>query len=603
MIFDEFPCDAAEGVMLAHTLKLGGKTLKKGRTLAGPELAALRRAGIDRVLGARLDPDDVREDEAAGVIAALLERPDVNVVTRAPYTGRCNLHASVAGVFDVDAERLDRLNLLDEAVTIATLPRHTPVRAGQVVATVKIIPFAVPARLVDAFRALAPAEPVMRVAALKPHRVALVMSDRPGMKESVFAGTIDATRRRVETLGSRLSLVLRCRHERGAIESMLRQALAAGCDLVLVCGATVAKDRNDIAPSAVSALGGEITHFGMPVEPGNMLVLARVGGVPVVILPGCGRSARSNGLDHVLRRVLAGLPPSREDIMRMGVGGLIRHAVDRENDEEGPDPEAIGAGAASAAPGPGAAGVFRGSPPGSIAGQLRAARRDADDPEADEAREDGPPAGRRPRVASLVLAAGRSSRMGADNKLLMQVGGVPMVLRAVNAARASLAASVTVVVGHQADAVENVLAGSGAVVVRNPDYAQGMAGSLRVGLAALPPDIDAVVVQLGDMPRISAAHLDRLIAAFDADQPAIVVPERGDRRGNPILWPRAFFDEMSTLSGDQGARALLERHRDRMRHVEIDDDAVFFDVDQAADLAEARSGERAAQSAQSAAAE
>lgn len=569
MIFDEFPCDAAEGVMLAHTLKLGGKMFKKGRVLAEPELAALRRAGIERVLGARLEPDDVRENEAAGVIAALLERADANVVARAPYTGRCNLHASVAGVFDVDAGGLDRLNLLDEAVTIATLPRHTPVRAGQVIATVKIIPFAVPARLVDAFRALAPAGPVLRVAALKPHRVALVMSDRPGMKESVFTGTIDATRRRVETLGSRLSLVLRGRHERGAIESMLRQALAAGCDLVLVCGATVAKDRNDIAPSAVSALGGEITHFGMPVEPGNMLVLARVGAVPVVIMPGCGRSARSNGLDHVLRRLLAGLPPSREDIMRMGVGGLIRHAAESDEAGEG------GAGD------DGNAGTSNRSAAADDAG---AAAGEVEQTTENDARADG-----RPRVAALVLAAGRSSRMGADNKLLMAVGGVPMVLRAVNAVRASHASSVTVVVGHEADAVEDVLADSGANLVRNPDYAQGMAASLRAGIAALPAGVDAVVVQLGDMPRITAAHVDRLIAVFDPGAPAIVVPRHDGRRGNPILWPREFFEEMSMLTGDQGARSLLERHRDRIRYVEFDDEAIFFDVDQPADLAAARS--------------
>lgn len=545
MIFGEFDTDAAAGVMLAHTLKIGGRTLKKGRTLVPADLAWLRDAGIATVLGARLAPGDVQEDAAAAQIAALLTGPDTNAETRRPYTGRCNLHASLRGIVQVDVERIDRLNLLDEAVAIGTLPQHAVARPGQVVATVKIIPFAVPPRLIEACREIASAGPLLRVAELKPHRVALIMSELPGMKESIFAGTVAATRHRLDALGSRLALVLRCAHERLALEAMVRQALASGCDLVLVCGATVAKDRNDIAPAAVTAAGGQIDHFGMPVEPGNMLVLAHVGSVPVVIMPGCGRSRRTNGLDWVLQRLLAGLAPTREDIMRLGVGGLIRSPLEAEDDaaEDAED----GDGEGSAAP----------RRPGA------------------------------PRVAALVLAAGRSSRMGAANKLLMKVGGVPMVLRAVNAARASCAESVTVVVGHEAEAIGTALAASGATIVDNPDHAQGMSSSLRHGLAALPDDIDAVIVLLGDMPRITAEHVDRLIAAFDPAAPSIVMPEKDGRRGNPILWPREFFVAMAGICGDQGARGLIERNAGRVKRIAIDDDAIFVDVDRPGDLAQA----------------
>ncbi|NMG17263.1 NTP transferase domain-containing protein [Aromatoleum bremense] len=546
MIFGEFDTDAAAGVMLAHTLKAGGRTLKKGRTLVDADLAWLREAGIDTVLGARLAPGDVAEDAAAAQIAALLTGPDTNAATRPPYTGRCNLHASLRGVVQVDIERIDRLNLLDEAVAIGTLPQHAVARPGQVVATVKIIPFAVPASLIEACREIASAGPLLRVAELKPHRVALIMSELPGMKESIFAGTVAATRHRLDALGSRLALVLRCAHERAALEAMVRQALASGCELVLVCGATVAKDRNDIAPAAVTAAGGRIDHFGMPVEPGNMLVLAHVGSVPVVIMPGCGRSRRTNGLDWVLQRLLAGLAPTREDIMRLGVGGLIRSPLEAE-DAAGEDAE-DGDSEGSAAP---------------------------------------PPRPGAPRVAALVLAAGQSSRMGAANKLLIEVGGVPMVLRAVNAARASRAASVTVVVGHEAEAVGTALATSGATLVDNPDHAQGMSSSLRHGIAALPDDIDAVIVLLGDMPRITAEHVDRVIAAFDPAAPSIVMPEKDGRRGNPILWPREFFAAMAGICGDQGARGLIEHNADRVKRIAIDDDAIFVDVDRPGDLAQA----------------
>ncbi len=529
MIFSEFRSEEAEGVLLAHTLNLGGKTLRKGKRLTPQDVALLGEAGLASVTGARLEGGDLDENAGAAAIAALLVGS--NTETRAPYTGRCNVHASTRGLVLVDPARIDALNLLDEAVAIGTLPQHALVRRGQVIATVKIIPFAVTRELVERCRAVAAAGPLLRVAELRACRAALIMSELPGMKENVFRGIVTATRNRLEGLGSRLALVLRCAHERSAIVAQLRQALAAGCDMVLVAGATVTKDRLDVVPAAIIAAGGEIEHFGMPVEPGNMLLLANVAGVPVVNLPGCARSRRTNGLDWALQRLLAGLPLTRAEIMRMGVGGLIRSPLEPEDEEEGEEE----------------------SLPAVIAGA--------------------------PNVAALVLAAGQSSRMGGANKLLAEVDGVPMALRAVNAALASRVASVTVVLGHEADKVDALLAGRRVNIVRNSDFAQGMSTSLRAGLAALPAEAEAAVVLLGDMPRITAAHVDQLIDAFDAQQPSIVVPQRNGRRGNPILWPREFFPRMQAVSGDQGARGLLEDNSQRIHSVEMDDDAIHADVD------------------------
>ena len=534
MIFGEFRCEEAEGVTLAHTLHLGEMTLKKGRVLGAADIVLLKQAGIERVTGARMGEGDLDENAGASAIAALLVGP--NTETRRPYTGRCNVHASVRGVLRVDTARIDALNALDEAIAVGTLPDYALARPGQVLATIKIIPFAVTRELVERCRAIAAGGPLLRLAPLAPRRAALILGELPGMKENVFRGTVTATRNRLEGLGSRLALVLRCRHEKSEYESKLREALAAGCDLILIAGATVTKDRLDTVPAAVVAVGGAIDHFGMPVEPGNMLLLAHVGEAPVLVLPGCARSRRSNGLDWVLQRLAAGLPLGRAEIMRMGVGGLIRSPLEPEDEEEG-DTESVPA----------------------------------------------VPAGT-PNVAALVLAAGQSSRMGGANKLLAEVDGVPMLLRAVNAALASKAASVTVVLGHEADKAEALLAGRRVNLVRNPDYAQGMSTSLHAGIGALPAEAEAAVVLLADMPRVSAVHVDRLIDAFEAKRPAIVVPQRDGRRGNPILWPREFFAPMQAVSGDKGARGLLEENRQRIRSVEMDDDAIHADVDTPADL-------------------
>ncbi|MBZ0145797.1 MAG: hypothetical protein K8F56_19720, partial [Rhodocyclaceae bacterium] len=146
MFFGEFRIAEAEGVTLAHTLNLGAKTLKKGRVLSAADIALLQAGGIAAVTGARMEAGDLGEDAGAAAIAALLVGP--NTETRKPYTGRCNVHAALRGVLCVDAARIDALNALDEAIAIGTLPDHALARPGQVLATVKIIPFAVSQELV-----------------------------------------------------------------------------------------------------------------------------------------------------------------------------------------------------------------------------------------------------------------------------------------------------------------------------------------------------------------------------------------------------------------------------------------------------------------------
>ncbi len=537
MIFGEFPSTECEGLLLAHSLRLPTGIFRKGRRLTSADCQLLAAAGHAMVYGARLAAGDLAEDAAAAAVAALLEGE--GILARKAYTGRCNLHATQRGLVSVAAELIDRINQVDESVTVATLQPLAAVRAGAVVATVKILPLAVGQAVIERCTEQAGRGRALALLPYRQKRVALIVTEQAGDPARNYATAVTSSRRRIEDLGSHLGLVQRCAHQRDAVAQALREALAAGCDLLMIAGATVPKDRADTIPAAILAAGGVILHFGMPVEPGNMLLLARIGESPVIILPGCARSRRSNGLDWVLQRMLAGLPIGAAEIMGMGVGGLIRSAPEAEEDPDAVEP---------------------------------AAQRIA--------------AGR--RVAALVLAAGSSRRMAGDNKLLQTVGGVPMVRRAVNAALASRCTPVVVVTGFAIDSVRDALTGLDLAFAHNTAHQTGMASSLRVGLQALPADVDAVVVVLGDMPGIDAGHLDRLVAAFDVRRGNIVVPMKDGRRGNPILWPREFFAEMLQVQGDIGARELLSRHAERIDSVAIDDDAIFADVDTPAALDEAK---------------
>jgi len=528
VIFGEFPVAEADGLLLAHSLRLPDGIFRKGRRLTSADSLALAAAGHATIHGARLAADDLDEDAAAAALAAALQ--GVGIVARRAYTGRCNLHATQRGLFAVDANFIDRINAIDEAVTVATLAPLSAVRAGAVVATVKIIPLGVAGTVIEKCIAAAGQGAALGLLPFAEKRAALIVTEQPGDPHKNYVTAVTSSRRRIEELGSHLGLVQRCAHRREDVAGALRESLAAGCDLLMISGATVPKDRADTIPSAIVAAGGEILHFGMPVEPGNMLLLARIGEVPVIILPGCARSRRTNGLDWVLQRLLAGLPMGSAEIKAMGVGGLIRSAPEAGEDADAVEP----------------------APPRVASGR---------------------------RVAALVLAAGSSRRMAGDNKLLQPVAGVPMVRRAANAALASRAIAVVAVTGFAADAVKAALFGLDIEFAHNPEHESGMASSLRAGLRALPADTDAVVVVLGDMPLVSAAHIDRLIAAFDPARGNIVVPMKDGRRGNPILWPRDLVAEMQQVQGDVGARGLLQLHADRIDTVPCEDDAIFADVD------------------------
>jgi molybdenum cofactor cytidylyltransferase len=508
MTFGEIAVAEATGAILAHSVKLAGRALRKGRILSVEDIAALSEAGLTTVIAARLAADELGEDAAAARLAEAVAGANVSVATA--FTGRANLIAETRGLCVVDRARLDKFNLVDEAVTLATLKSFALVEPKQMVATIKIVPFGIKRMLVERCAEIARADgDLLRVAPLIATDVALIQTRLPGLKESILDKTVEVTKSRLASLGSRLTRELRCAHTVDDLSAQIRDAATGRPRLILIAGASAIVDRRDVIPAAIGECGGTIEHFGMPVDPGNLILLGRLDGMPVLGLPGCARSPKENGFDWVLQRLLAGIAVTREDVMRMGAGGLLAEIPSR------PLPRSEAAGAA-------------------------------------------PDAGRRPRIAALILAAGQSRRMGEVNKLLIEIDGKPMVRRVTETVLASAASPVVAVLGHERDRVRAIFAGSTVRCVYNPDFAGGISTSLKRGLAALPDDIDGVLICLGDMPLLGATEIDRLISAFNPlEGRAIIVPTRLGKRGNPVLWARRFFPEMQDIAGDVGARHLI----------------------------------------------
>jgi molybdenum cofactor cytidylyltransferase len=533
MKFGGVPPDEALGATAVHSIRKGDLVLKKGTLIGEKEVAALKAADVAEIVVVRLEPGDVGEDQAAADIAAAVAGQGVRV-DRA-FTGRCNLFADTAGILVVDKAAVDRLNRVDEAVTFATLPEFKPVVEGEMIATVKIIPFAVAAAARDAALAqVATAKPVIRVAPYKVRKIGVVSTLLPGLAPKVVDKTMKIMAERIAPAGTSIVAERRVPHEEGILAKAIDEVLLAGAELVVVFGASAIADRRDVIPAALEAVGGAIEHFGMPVDPGNLLLIGQARGISVLGAPGCARSPKENGFDWVLMRLLAGLPVAREDVTGMGVGGLLMEIVTR------PQPRKI-----------------------------------------------APERGK--RIAAVVLAAGRSTRMGAVNKLIAEIGGKSLVRIAAEQALASQASPVIVVTGHQRDKVEAALAGLNVRFVHNPDYGEGLGTSLRTGIAAVPPDADGAVICLGDMPQVDAGLIDKLIGAFDPERGAlVVVPTIEGRRGNPVVWARRFFPDLMAITGDVGARHLIGSVPEAVAEVPVAGDAALADIDTPEGLSRAK---------------
>jgi molybdenum cofactor cytidylyltransferase len=312
VIFAELPLADAEGAILAHSLTLGGRRAPKGSIIDRALIADAAAHGHARLWAARMEADDVAEEAAATRIAAAMAGEGVE--GRAPVHGRVNLHATGAGI--LGAYAVDRANRASEAIGIATLPPATPVAAGDLVATVKVIPFALPAATLAAILESGPR--------------LVVHGFRQGLAARLFAtgeGPAKArdkaarvTRDRLARLGVAMAEAPPLPHRVDALAAALA---AADEPLLLVSGEAATADRADVVPAAIVAAGGEVLRVGMPVDPGNLLVLGTVGAATVIGLPGCAKSPKRNGLDLVLERWAAGLRVDADLIADMGVGGLL----------------------------------------------------------------------------------------------------------------------------------------------------------------------------------------------------------------------------------------------------------------------------------------
>jgi len=530
MEFGPVPTQDAAGAILAHAVRTKIGRISKGQRLDQRHLQEIADAGLSTITVARLAPDDLDENAAAAAIAASLASQSL----RAGHAGngRCNLYAREAGLVMVQADAVTTANLINEALTVATLTPGANVARDQLVATIKVITFGVARRDADAVaRAV---HGVVQVAPFEARTAALIQTRLPHTTETLLEKTARSTRTRLSRVNARLEAESIVDHTVTELAEALGK-IPKNVDLITIIGASAIADRRDVVPAAIQSVGGTVIHFGLPIDPGNLTLLGEIEGVAVVAMPGSARSPREQGSDWLLEQLAAGVPIDAKAIATLGVGGLLKEIRSR------PMP--------------------------------REALESTKAPD-------------RAIVDAILLAAGQSSRMGDRNKLLEPIDGVPMVRRIAEQALSARIRRLIVITGHQAAEIRETLADLDVSFVHNPLFETGMASSVVRGIQGIAepspqaPLAEAAVVLLGDMPGVSAAVINRLIENHDPDnERRIIAAAHEGKRGNPVLWDAAFFDDLLSLGGDKGARDVLAEHADSIIIVDVDTPGVLQDLD------------------------
>ena len=525
------PCALSDclDAILVYAVDLPDGRIAKGTCLTSDHLSRLRANGIDDIIVARLEDGDLGEDAAADMIAKAMMPANVRLSVAA--TGRVNIHATKRGLLRVDRLRLRDINMVDEGITLSTVQHNQLVEAGDLIATLKIIPYSVAETAVATVIGLGAGEPVISFHALRPRSFGLIQTRIPGMADKILKATEQTAKQRLNQLGCTLVDSRVVAHEAAAIDQAITASRANGPAVMLIAGGSAIAHRRDQVPMGVIAAGGRIDHFGLPVDPGNLLMLSHIDEMPVIGMPGCARSIKMNGFDWILHLLLADLRIDAAEIADMAAGGLLMEIVSRPL-------------------------------PRRMVGRRQISNA---------------------TIGGVILAAGQSRRMGAQNKLLAEIDGVPIIRRTAQAMLDGGLIDLVIATGHEHRLVAAALDDLPVTCIYNDEYQSGQASSVACGVRHHQNGSHAaVLIALGDMPLVRP----ELIAALLRDHSSlpdatdrITLPVFDGRRGNPVIWGRGFFDELVALTGDAGGRIIFAENKNAVNSLGWPDDSIHLDID------------------------
>tara|TARA_B100000686_G_C16802814_1_gene987378 strand:- start:1665 stop:3245 length:1581 start_codon:yes stop_codon:yes gene_type:complete len=516
MFFGNISLDKSEGNILAHTLNINNKRFSKGKIILKEDIKFLKNNGFKSIICAVPNKNDIHEDKIAKILGKLFVNN--SIVTEDPHTGRVNILANKSGLIIIDEKVINKFNATSDSITIATLNNYSKINKGDMIATIKIIPFYVSLLILKKI-SNSYLKKTITIHPFKQKNVGLILSHSEKENSKLNQISIKRINDRLNLLNSSLTKIITCKHDTYEISKNIKILKKQPIDLILILGASAIVDIKDKIPKAIQLAKGCIIRFGMPVDPGNLLLLGKIKNIPVIGLPGCARSPSLNGFDWVLERLLVDKNISSQNISNMGVGGLLK-TINKNKTKI-----------------------------------------------------------KKYNISNIILAAGQSKRMKDKNKLLLDINNKKMIQNVIDSAINSNANNNIVVVGYQYQKIEKYIKDN-ITITMNKEYKKGLSSSLKKGISTLPEDCDAVIIILGDMPKINTHLINSLINGFNPnDNKYIVTPTYNGKRGNPILIGRKYFPDILKLKGDIGAKDILNKNSKYIHKIPQKNSSSLIDID------------------------
>ena len=516
------------GSVIAQTYHLPGKTISKGTVVTSEIVDYFKEGDVQNILCAVPDKGDIHEDEAANIISNAIDRSHIYIESAS--TGRVNFKSRSLCLVRYKRDLIKKVNLVDESIAFSIVEHNQLLAKNDLIATLKIIPFFTKKKYVDQVISILANNELFKTHSLNKKEVSLIQTTFEWQKKSMFKATSTVTRNRLEALDCSLNEEKLIRHDYKVLCSEIRSSIKSGIDILLISGASAITDRSDYIPKAILSEGGEIIQYGLAVDPGNLLLVGKIDNTTIIGMPGCARSPKLNGFDWVLQLLMADIPVVKEELADMGAGGLLMEIASR------PLPRAL------------AKSVNK----------------------------------REKKIMGVILAAGNSTRMGKDNKLLKNIDGAPLIRNIALEITKSDLDSCSIVLGYQSDKVADVIKDLNINLILNPLWKEGQASSLKAALNSLTSSYSDLLIMLGDLPGIKSDHINRIIEehlSSENRRSKITIPSFKGEKGNPVIWGRSFFHDLSNLEGDMGGRALFGLHPAAINLIEMDDPSVLTDTD------------------------
>ena len=445
------------GSVIAQTYNLPGKTISKGTFVTSEIVDYFKEGDVQNILCAVPDNGDIHEDEAANIISNAIDRSHIYIESAS--TGRVNFKSRSLCLVRYKRDLIKEVNLVDESIAFSIVEHNQLLAKNDLIATLKIIPFFTQKKYVDQVISILAKNELFKTHSLNKKEVSLIQTSFEWQKKSMFKATSNVTRNRLEALDCSLNEEKLIRHDYKVLRSEIRSSIESGIDILLISGASAITDRSDYIPKAILSEGGEIIQYGLAVDPGNLLLVGKIGKTTIIGMPGCARSPKLNGFDWVLQLLMADIPVVKEELAEMGAGGLLMEIASR------PLPRAL------------AKSVNK----------------------------------REKKIMGVILAAGNSTRMGKDNKLLKNIDGAPLIRNIALEITKSDLDSCSIVLGYQSDKVADVIKDLNINLILNPLWKEGQASSLKAALNSLTSSYSDLLIMLGDLPGIKSGHINRII--------------------------------------------------------------------------------------------